>query len=351
MLKNLLSKWTVVFALLYILFLVIVAVFCYWMAPDNTSNANQSITPIANLRPGESVNLLRVPLKNEEPKHSAMQVLLHGQIPQHNYVPFDSIDLSGEYPRISTFTHGDTTIKYWQTLEYKKSEVTQETKKYILGTDKLGRDILSRLMVGARVSLSVGTVAVLLSISIGLLIGSIAGYFGGRVDDFVMWLINVFWAIPTILLVFAIVMALGKGFWQIFIAIGITMWVGPARIIRGQVLSLKEENYIKAAKTLGFSPLYTIFRHILPNILGILMVLSAANFATAILIEAGLSFLGVGIQPPMTSWGLMIKEQYNYLITDNPVPTLVPGIAIMLTVLSFNIVGNALRDAFDVKSQ
>ncbi len=350
MLRSLLKKWTVVAALLYILLLVLVAVFCYWMAPDDTSYANQNITAIANLHPGESVDMLRVPLITEAKKRSNLEVLYRGQVPLYDYIPYDSVDLSGIYPGISTFTHGDTTIRYWQQLDHKTDDVQQETRTYLLGTDKLGRDILSRLMVGARVSLSVGTIAVVISISLGLLIGSIAGYFGGRVDDFVMWLINVFWAIPTILLVFAIVMALGKGFWQIFIAIGITMWVGPARIIRGQVLSLKEENYIKATKTLGFSPLHIIFRHVLPNILGVLMVLSAANFATAILIEAGLSFLGVGIQPPMTSWGLMIKEQYNYLITDNPVPTLVPGIAIMLTVLSFNILGNALRDAFDVKA-
>ncbi len=345
-----LSKWTVVFALLYILVLVLVAIFCYFLAPDNTSYANQSITAIANLKPGEKVHVLRVDMESREEKKTPLEVLISGQSPQFDYIPYDSVDLGGKYARVSTFTHGDTTIKYWETLKHKSSDVVQETHTYPLGTDKLGRDILSRLMVGARVSLSVGIVAVLLSITIGLFLGSIAGYFGGRIDDFVMWLINVFWAIPTILLVFAIVMALGKGFWQIFIAIGSTMWVGPARIIRGQVLSLKEENYINAARVLGFGPLYTIFRHILPNILGVLMVLSAANFATAILIEAGLSFLGVGIQPPMTSWGLMIKEQYNYLITDNPVPTLVPGIAIMLSVLSFNIVGNALRDVFDVKS-
>ncbi len=351
MLRSLLSKWTVVLAMLYILLLVLVAIFCYLLAPDNTSYANQSITPIANLYPGEEVHLLQFPNKlHADDTYSLMNTLLHGAPQIYDYIPYDSIEKTDQKISYSTFTHGDTTIRYWQQIDENPQHVELVTKKYILGTDKLGRDILSRLMVGSRVSISVGIIAVFISITLGLFIGSLAGYFGGRVDDLVMWLINVFWAIPTILLVFAIVMALGKGFWQIFFAIGITMWVGPARIIRGQVLALKEENYIKAARTLGFSAIRIILRHVLPNILGIIMVLSAANFATAILIEAGLSFLGVGIQPPMTSWGLMIKEQYNYLITDNPVPTLVPGIAIMLSVLSFNIIGNALRDEFDVKS-
>jgi peptide/nickel transport system permease protein len=144
---------------------------------------------------------------------------------------------------------------------------------------------------------------------------------------------------------------LGKGFWQIFIAVGLTMWVGTARLIRGQVLSIKELDYVKAARTMGFSSARIIFRHILPNVLGPTLVMAAANFATAILIEAGLSFLGIGVQPPTASWGLMIKENYHFIITNRPMLAIVPGFAIMLTVLAFNILGNALRDALDVKSK
>lgn len=225
------------------------------------------------------------------------------------------------------------------------------TRTFYLGTDRYGRDILSRLLVGARVSIAVGLVAVLLSLSIGIALGSVAGYFRGVTDNLVMWLINILWAIPTLLLVFAITLTLGKGFWEIFVAIGLTMWVGTARLVRGQVMALKEMEYISAAKALGLSDMRIIFRHILPNISGPLMVIAAANFAAAILIEAGLSFLGIGVQPPQPSWGLMIKEHYNFLLTNQPVPALIPGIAIMLLVLAFNILGNALRDIMDTRSQ
>src|SRR5690606_8378350 len=195
---------------------------------------------------------------------------------------------------------------------------------------RYGRDILSRLVIGARVSISVGIVAVLLSLSIGIVLGSIAGYYGGVVDNMVMWVINILWAIPTLLLVFAITLTIGKGFWEIFIAIGLTMWVSAARLIRGQVMVMKEMEYITAARALGLSDMRIIFKHILPNIAGPIMVIAAANFATAILIEAGLSFLGIGVQPPRPSWGLMIKEHYNFLVTNRPLLAIVPGIAIML---------------------
>jgi len=165
-----------------------------------------------------------------------------------------------------------------------------------------------------------------------------------------MWLVNVTWSIPTLLLVFAITMALGKGFWQIFIAVGLTMWVPVTRLVRGQVLAVKELEYITAARALGFSNSRIILRHILPNIIGPILVLAASTFATAIIVEAGLSFLGIGVQPPQPSWGLMIKENYNFLITHNPMLALIPGFAIMLLVLAFNLLGNGLRDAVDVKS-
>ncbi|HEY0610461.1 MAG TPA: ABC transporter permease, partial [Chitinophaga sp.] len=223
------------------------------------------------------------------------------------------------------------------------------TKTFWLGTDRFGRDILSRLLIGTRVSLSVGCIAVLISLSIGVLLGAVAGYFRGWVDELVMWLINVIWSVPTLLLVFAITLALGKGFWQVFIAVGLTMWVGVARIIRGQVLSLRELQFVEAARALGYGHARTIVKHILPNILGPVMVVAAGNFATAIVVEAGLSFLGVGVQPPQPSWGLMIKENYNFIITHNPLLALAPGVAIMLMVLAFNLLGNGLRDAMDVK--
>jgi peptide/nickel transport system permease protein len=235
-----------------------------------------------------------------------------------------------------------TKIQYIQSNNF-------EERTFYLGTDRYGRDILSRLIIGARVSLSVGIIAVLLSITIGIILGSVSGYYGGVIDGIVMWLINILWAIPTLLLVFAITLTIGKGFWEIFIAIGLTMWVSAARLIRGQVLVIREMDYVTAAKALGLSNSRIIFRHILPNIAGPVMVIAASNFATAILIEAGLSFLGIGIQPPQPSWGLMIKEHYNFLLTNRPLLAIIPGIAIMLLVYSFNMLGNALRDVLDVK--
>ena len=200
------------------------------------------------------------------------------------------------------------------------------TKKFLLGTDKYGRDILSRLIIGTRVSLSVGLITVIISLSIGLILGSLAGYYRGRTDDIIMWFINVIWSIPTLLLVFAITLALGKGFWQVFIAVGLTMWVNVARLVRGQVLAVRELEYVEATRALGFSDFRTIVRHIWPNIMGPVMVIAASNFASAIVIEAGLSFLGVGVQPPQPSWGLMIKENYNFIITQNPMLALAPGL-------------------------
>jgi peptide/nickel transport system permease protein len=197
----------------------------------------------------------------------------------------------------------------------------------------------------------VGLVSVTISVVLGLLLGSLAGYFRGRVDDIIMWFINVIWSIPTLLLVFALTLLLGKGFWQIFIAVGLTMWVNVARLVRGQVMAVRELEYIEATRALGYSHGRTILFHIIPNILGPVMVIAASNFASAIVIEAGLSFLGVGVQPPQPSWGLMIKENYNFIITNNPVLALAPGIAIMLLVLAFNLLGNGLRDALNVRGK
>ena len=223
------------------------------------------------------------------------------------------------------------------------------TKKYILGTDPAGRDLLSRLMIGTRVSFSVGFVAVIISILIGVLLGALAGYYRGWVDDLIIWFINVVWSVPTLLLVIAITLALGKGFWQVFIAVGLTMWVEVARVIRGQILSIREKEFVEAGRALGFSNFRIIFRHVLPNVMGPVIVISAANFASAILIEAGLSFLGIGSQPPTSSWGAMISAHRGYIIGDAPYLAFVPGFAIMTMVLAFVLLGNGLRDAMDTK--
>ena len=226
--------------------------------------------------------------------------------------------------------------------------ITQRT--FYFGTDKYGRDLLSRILVGARISFSIGFVAVFISLLIGLFLGSIAGYFGGKVDAVIMWLINVTWSIPTLLLVIAITLALGKGFWQVFVAVGLTMWVEVARVVRGQVMGVKQMQYVTAASALGFNDFRIITKHILPNSMAPVIIISAANFAGAILIESGLSFLGIGAQPPMPSWGGIIKDHYSYIILGKPYLAVIPGLAIMSLVTAFVLIGNALRDAMDVKT-
>lgn len=233
--------------------------------------------------------------------------------------------------------------------EIEKKWICSQT--FWLGTDNFGRDILSRLLLGVRVSLLVGLIAVVISLTIGVLLGAIAGFWGGRTDDLIMLIINTIWSIPTILLVFAIVLAFGRGIGIIFLAVGLTMWVDVARLVRGQVMSLKEMQYIEATRALGYGKRRVILRHILPNVLGPVMVMAASNFATAILIESGLSYLGFGIQPPTPSWGTMLNENYGFAISGKPFLALAPALAIMLMVLAFNLVGNGFRDALDVKSK
>ena len=287
-------------------------------------------------------------VKQEAPKEkTSFWTRLSGGVPdKYQYIPITKAAFKGDSYEALQYIDEDLTVQ----VRFNKSQLAEPAvvnMTFYLGTDKFGRDILSRLLIGTRVSLAVGLVAVLLSLTVGIFLGAVAGYFGGKVDNAVMWLINVLWSIPTLLLVFALTLALGKGFWQVFIAVGLSLWVSVARLVRGHVMAMKSLEYIEAAKVLGFSNARIIFKHLLPNILGPVMVIAASNFASAIIIEAGLSFLGLGVQPPMSSWGLMIKENYNFIITSNPALALIPGLAIMILVLAFNLLGNGLRDATD----
>ena len=221
---------------------------------------------------------------------------------------------------------------------------------YHLGSDRYGRDFLSRLMAGSAISLSVAGIAVAISLIIGLFLGAWAGFKGGRVDAVVSWFLQVVWTVPTLLMVLAITLAFGKGFWQVFVAIGLTMWVEVARIVRGQFMSLRELEYVQAAQALGLSDFRIMFRHVLPNALGPIIVVAAANFAAAILIEAGLSFLGVGARIPVPSWGNIVKEHYHLLTTDLAWLAVFPGALIASLVLAFTWVGDGFRNAFDLNS-
>lgn len=327
----------------FIILCGLVAVFCYVLAPDNSNSANQMHLEIHSKPPGFSTDILVIPSK-ENTNQSWFNKFLFGKKNGANEIPIQSYKTLGN--KLEVIQTSDGLPKEFP-ASY--SEYIQK-KTFYLGTDKYGRDLLSRLLIGARISFFIGFIAVFISLLIGIPIGAIAGYFGGKVDAFIMWIINITWSIPTLLLVIAITLALGKGFWQVFIAVGLTMWVEVARIVRGQVMSVKQQQYVEAAKALGFSDIRIIFKHILPNSLAPIIVISAANFAAAILIESGLSFLGIGAQPPTPSWGAMIKNHYNYIILGKPFLALIPGLAIMSLVMAFMLVGNALRDALDVKT-
>jgi ABC-type dipeptide/oligopeptide/nickel transport system permease subunit len=352
------------FGIIVIVLAVLTAIFAHLIAPDPSPNANRMIVEIDGHKPGFKQQFFMMPKQHHIEEVSFFSRLVSGKEDIYQYIPIMGYSFTADSIIIQQYLDegvsdrkafalkdvvmpGDTTSSDAMRSLIEKNQVV--IKKFLLGTDKYGRDILSRLLVGVRVSLGVGLVTVLISLSIGVLLGALSGYFRGTVDDVITWFINVIWSIPTLLLVFAITVALGKGFWQVFIAIGLTMWVSVARLIRGQVLSVREMEYVEAARALGFSHGRIIFRHVLPNIMGPVMVVAASNFASAIVIEAGLSFLGVGVQAPQPSWGLMIREYFNFILTNNPMLALVPGFAIMLLVLAFNMLGNGLRDALQVK--
>jgi peptide/nickel transport system permease protein len=338
------------FGLVVIGISLLVALFAYHLAPDSSPFGNRMIPEIANQKPGFQIQVLQLKRPGLPQPPSFFGRLLNGRPAPSQLIPIHSFMLHTDSVIVQRFIDEGV----YERQAYARKDCAPDpisTVRFWLGSDRFGRDIASRLMIGTRVSLSVGFIAVALSLTIGIFLGALAGYFRGRTDDVIMWLINIIWSIPTLLLVFAMTLVLGKGFWQVFVAVGLTMWVNVARLVRGQVLAVRELEYVEAAKALGFSHARIIIKHILPNIMGPILVIAANNFAGAIVIEAGLSFLGVGVQPPQPSWGLMIKENYNFIITHNPMLALAPGIAIMLLVLAFNLLGNGLRDALQVKTK
>jgi peptide/nickel transport system permease protein len=352
--QKLRGNFTAMAGLFIILFFCLIALLAYLIAPDRTPYANLQTVEIQGKQPGYSQWFLKI-REDQNKKVSSLQGMMGGRPSRYKWIPINSYSVSGNRLIIDRYVDEDTSFSETYNIllltKGKPSEIKKlfEKKSYLLGTDSFGRDILSRLIVGSRVSLLIGLAGVIISLLIGVLLGSLAGYYRGKTDAVISWFLNVNWSIPTLLLVFAITMVLGKGFWQIMLAVGLSLWVNVARLVRGQVMSVKEREYVEAARALGYSGRRILFRHILPNISGPILVLATANFATAIMLEAGLSFLGIGVQPPAVSWGLMLRENYNYIITNNPMVALLPGFAIMLLVLAFNMLGNGLRDAVDVR--
>jgi len=334
--------------LVIILVTLLIAILGYLIMPDSTPMANNMTIQLNLKKPGSKFMFLRLAKSGPVDTVNVFKKMLFGQPAFYWDIPITDYRFTKDSVYAAEYI-GDEDKP--ETKAYSRVQATIIHKTFWLGTDVYGRDLLSRLILGTRVSLSVGLMAVIISMLLGVTIGSIAGYFGGWADAFLSWLMNILWALPALLLVIAISFALGKGLWQIFIAVGLSMWVEVARLVRGQVMSLKQAEYIEAARSLGFNNYRIIRRHILPNIVGPILVMASSNFASAILLEAGLSFLGFGAQPPMPTWGSMIKEHYGYIVMDSAYLAIIPGLAIMLLVYAFNLVSIGLRDAFDIKSQ
>ena len=357
--------------LAFIALCTLVALLGYWVLPDHSPNANHGFVQIQKEAPGLRVLLLRQALPDSaragQPADDLFTTWLRGREPADQETPIggyafagDSVVLqpfgphSAEGGRPRRLALAAVAGRAGSRAELQRL-VRQEhliSRRYVLGTDKAGRDELSRLLLGTRISLGIGLVAVLISLVLGMAVGAVAGYFGGWVDSVLLGMMTVVWSIPGIMLVIAISLALdSKGVWVSFVAVGLTMWVDVARVVRGQMLSLRSATFVEAGRVLGLSTARLIARHLLPNMRGPLIVLATSNFASAILLEAGLSFLGLGVQPPAPSWGLMVKEGYDLLGTEAGLwLTLLPGVAISLLVLSFNLLGNGFRDAYDPKT-
>jgi oligopeptide transport system permease protein len=336
-------------SLIFIGLTALIAILGYLITPDSTPYANDQCLELGTKKPGYKVMMLLVRKKQEPVRSNFLQTMTSGRRSDFTAIPINGCRIEGE--NIIVQEYSDPPMMQPIEFSYLLSEVKGPVNRtFILGTDRFGRDYLSQLVIGTRVSLSVGFISVLISLVIGIFIGSLGGFFRGWIDNIVVWFINVVWSIPTLLLVIAITFALGKGFWQVFVAVGLTMWVEVARVVRGQILGIREKEFVEAVRALGFSNFRIIFHHILPNVVSVVIVIAAANFASAILLEAGLSFLGIGVQPPVPSWGSMIKENYGYIVLDSAYLAILPGVAIMLMVLAFMLVGNALRDALDVKT-
>ena len=298
------------------MFLSLVA---YLVVPDPTRNANRQIPEFALKDPGEKVCF--VCEKNKQTNQSFWSQMLNGQ---YNDSRCTSVQPGSDEKA--------DCIRLW------------------FGTDKFGRDVLSRTVVGIRYTLLIGLGATLFSIFLGLFLGSLAGYFGGKTDQIISVLINIFWSLPTILLAFAVIMSFGRSLTSLFVAISLTMWGDVARLVRGQVMQFKEMPFIQAARVLAYPDFKILFQQILPNIFSPVWVNAAGNFALAVLLESGMSFLGFGLQPPVPTLGNILQEQYVYALSGKPLLALIPCIIVVLLILSFQILTSYLKERADPQS-
>ena len=352
-LKKILSNKVSFFSLFVIFIFLLLTVFSYQFMPEKTPMANNINLPIAKKKPGFKAQFLLFKKDILIPEKNIIHQFFFGKEKPYYEFAIDQFYIEHDTVYYSVYNSSSPKFEKVQIekLYFKKNKVCVIEKTFFLGTDKYGRDLLSRVILGTRISFSVGFISVLISIFLGVFLGLIAGYYGGKLDFFICWIINVVWSIPTLLLVIAISLVLGKGFWQVFVAVGLTMWVEVARITRGEVLKISKLPYIEAVQSFGLPDIKILWKHILPNILNPIIIISAANFATSVLLESGLSFLGVGVQPPMPSWGMIIRNHYGFIVMEKAYLSLVPGFCIVILVMAFMLLGNSLRDALDTKAK
>ncbi|PKQ68253.1 ABC transporter permease [Raineya orbicola] len=409
--KRFFSNITAVAGLVVVIIAVIVAILGYLIMPDSTPNADDGSVYVKLKPPGYEVTFLKKHKNIPQHKPSFFEKMLFGLPSEYTIVPIKSYQVNRETLEVTYIMEGVTNkddspkkekyslvaaVKslyvgelnglknlsnaekfngkpyytegekvFYIDYEGKINQTTKaeiisefeqkniEKRTFLLGTDKQGRDLLSRLILGTRISLGIGLVAVFISVILGVTLGSLAGFFGGKIDYAINFLMTIVWSIPQIMLVIVISLALGRGVLGAFIALGLTTWVEIARLVRGEIMAIKEKQYIEAARALGLSNFRIVFRHILPNLFGPLIVMISSNFAAAILTEAGLSFLGMGAQPPTPSWGMMVSEGKDFIGSDTGLGVhliFYPSMAICLLVLAFNLLGNGLRDAYDPKT-
>jgi peptide/nickel transport system permease protein len=332
--KYWLRKPAGVVAGLYLLLISLLALFSPWLSMDPSPNANRQCLPCKLAAPGQEIQFA-VLQRDSLCKGN----LIDGYPDKGPSIPFHS----------KTETKGGTLYRFhgysgtsseWISAQEK---VEIHSRRFILGADPLGRDLWSRLLRGGRISLGIGWLSVMVALVIGLAVGALAGFFGGKVDAVLSFIVNLTWSVPTLLLVMTITIALGKGWLPTFLAVGLSTWVDIARVSRAEIIGLKKRDFALAGKALGIPTWRLIWRHILPGIRGPLLVVSAANFAGAVLIESGLSFLGLGVQPPAPTWGNMMESHRHFLVSGNLHLILVPGLAILSVVLAFIVLGDSLK--------
>ena len=369
-----------------ILVVLVIALLGSFIRPDSSQYASRQNQSLSKLHPFTTVQFLKFRMnKRHSSKTLKTRIRKGGVENDFIYYPYNDLQVSGDNVKIDfkgnihTFHLTDVlypldalslkSIKQNTSPTYSFVDIdnntiqvsTEDMKQQVLesraisktfwfGTDALGRDVLSRLMAGSAVSLGVGFFSVCVSMFLGLVIGLLSGYFGGWLDRLLSWSINLFWSVPAILLVVSVTIALGTGTQALIIGISLVLWVEMAQVVRHTVLSVRLKDFVRALRLMGLSHATILFRHILPNLTGPIAVLASTSFAEAIMLEAGLSFLGIGVQPPQPSWGNMIRDSYGYIISgDSAFLAIIPSVALIILILSFVFVSNGLKEMTELK--